>query len=157
METNNQNQVKEYAWDAVIPEEDIKDEFTLLPDGDYEFSIAKIERSRFQPTDSSKMKEACPMAIVHILISNPATGNDVELQQRLFLIPRLSWQIAQLFDSIGTHKKGTPLQLNWNIIGKTGMVKVNHREYNGNTFNNIQKFISAEDANKKANYVPGTF
>ena len=42
-------------------------------------------------------------------------------------------------------QKGVPFRPDWNgIVGKTGTVKISHREYNDSTFNDVKEFVISD-------------
>ena len=54
---------REFAWDDEIVNEG--SDFVLLPEGDYDFTISKVERARF---NGSNKIPACNMAKVTITV-----------------------------------------------------------------------------------------
>lgn len=109
-------------------------EFILLPEGDYEFTVTQIERGRYNPKPGSKIGP-CVQVTVTLRVTDPQTGKPVDLKHNLYMWGTTVGMIAQYYDSIGIHKKGTPLSLDWRPdvhIGKTGKLKLAHRSYKSN-------------------------
>lgn len=133
---NNQLQERELNWDDEITAE--AKEFTLLPPGTYDFVIKKpVERGRKPASD--KMP-ACNKAT--ITLSIPYNDQEVEVLTTLLLHSKMEWKLSQFFECIGLKKKGQPLRMKWNeILGCRGKVKLSHREYNGQTYNNADEFV----------------
>ena len=72
-------------------------------------------------------------------------GKEVKVITSLILHKSLEWKISQFFECIGMKQKGVPFRPDWNgIVGKTGTVKISHREYNGSTYNNVKEFVISD-------------
>ena len=61
-------------WDSDLGEQEAaeqkkKNEFELLPDGDYDFEIKKLEKDRDTAGPQSKI-QSCTVAMVHLFIKN---------------------------------------------------------------------------------------
>jgi hypothetical protein len=135
---------REYGWDDEILEEG--GEFELLPEGDYNFTVAKVERAR----SSGKGKlPPCNMAKVTFDIYGP--DNKHEITENFILHSSMEWKLSQLFLSVSMKKHGEPLRMNWTaIVGKTGKCKVSIRTYKKNDgsegkTNGIQKLYAYDE------------
>ena len=139
-------------WDDEITQEST---FTLLPEGEYNFKVTNFERAWY---DGSDKIPPCNKAIITIKIET--TKGDAEIKENFFLTTKTEGLLSAFFGSIGQKKKGEPLRMNWNkVIGSTGRVKIGFREYNGNTYNQVKRWLSPED-NKPATtggFKPGAF
>ncbi|EHR33465.1 DUF669 domain-containing protein [Helcococcus kunzii] len=132
------------GWDEEISQES---EFILLDEGDYDFKVEQIEKSYF---NGSEKMAPCPQAIVHVLVNNK-----VKLKTNLFLNTKSEWKLSEFFISIGLKQKGEPLRMNWAAAqGKTGRLTISHREWNGEKYNEVKKFLEPE---AKASWTGGTF
>ena len=110
---------RELGWDDQI-EKDAQ-EFILLPEGDYDFTIEEFERSRSQ--GKGKLPP-CNMAIVHFLVQD-GEGRQVPIRENFILHSSLEWKLSELFMSIGQKEKGEKVSMNWNALpGATGRAKV---------------------------------
>jgi len=158
---NNTNAYGEIADDAVISAAQLGDydnEYTLLPEGDYDFTVVKMETSRYMPTATSKIKKPCKKITLTLRVINPDTGENVDLFHNLFIYETTLGMIGQYYDSIGIHKKGTDLRMDWRPevhIGKTGRLKLTHREYTSKTgekgmSNNIKRLYPKEVSSQPA-------
>ena len=143
--TNNQA----LGWDDAFDE----GEFIILPEGDYHFTITNFEKAYFNGSDKLP---AAPMAVVEMTI--PYEGNDVKVKYQLILCKTLAFKSHQLFESVGLIKKGCgKVQLPWDqLFGKSGICEVTHREYNGSTYNNINRCYAPEDAPKATKNQPAS-
>ena len=135
---NNYQQEHEFGWEDEIVQD--AQEFILLPDGDYDFKVENVERARF---NGSEKMPPCNMAKVKLVFETPQ--GLAYITHQLMLHSKVEWKLAEFFASIGLKKKGQPLRMTWNIGGYKGKCKIGHREYNGNTYNEIKKFYSAEE------------
>lgn len=148
MTVNNNNAVdRELGWNDAVTYEEM--EFITLTPGDYNFKVKGFERSRFE--GSPKMP-ACPVAEVTILVTDPVSGNEVEVINRLMLHTKTQWRIAQFFTSIGLGSQpGQTFVPQWpNIVGKTGVAKIKNRIYNDKVYNEVDKFLEPTTPNPNA-------
>ena len=139
-------------WDSEIEKES---EFTLLPDGEYPFTVINMERQRF---DGSEKMAPCPMAKITIEI-NTREGS-ATIFDRLMLNKKMEWKLSSFFGSIGQKKHGDKLKMDWGrVVGSTGHAKIGTREYNGKKYNEIRSYVYAEDAipPKATEYKAGSF
>lgn len=111
----------EIGWDDEIAEES---QFTLLDEGDYDFTVTSFERARF--AGSAKMC-ACNQIILHLDVDG------VILHENLFMNKKTEWKLSQFLIAIGMKQKGVPCKINWNAInGARGRCKVGIRKWTGN-------------------------
>lgn len=138
--TNQQE--RELSWDDEI-EKDGGD-FTLLPEGDYDFTVAKFERGRFQ--GSAKMPP-CNQAKLELTVHSAEHG-DVTVFHNLFLHTKTEGLLSNFFAGIGQKKKGEKLRMNWNaVVGSKGRLKLEINKFTGNdgnerTNNQVKKFYT---------------
>ena len=108
---------REMSWDEEITNDD---EFTVLPEGDYDFEVIKFERSR------SKGSENIPpsnMAVLDIRLTDGK--NTASVKDYLVLHTKMEWKLSQFFRSIGQKKQGETVRMNWNAVtGAKGRCKV---------------------------------
>lgn len=143
---NYENMDRELGWNDEISQES---EFIIAPEGDYDFVVESYERGRF---DGSDKMPACNCANVKIKIMT-AQG-PVVINHRLMLHTRTEWALSAFFNAIGQKKKGTKINMNWNLVpGSTGRCKVGIRQYNGNEYNEIKKFYEKDEKS----FTPGKF
>lgn len=139
---NNYNQVPQngvMGWDDEITAE--AKEYTLLPVGTYQF-IIKDNFVRSKTSGNGKLP-VCNKADITLTIEYE--GKEVKVTTSLILHKSCEWRIAQFFECIGMKQKGVPFRPDWNgIIGKTGTVKISHREYNGSTYNDVKEFVISD-------------
>ena len=115
---DNNNIERELDWDSEINKES---EFTLLPEGDYNFTVVSFERARHQ--GSAKLPP-CNKAIVKIKIDGGELGSTT-IQHNLFLHTKCEGMLSEFFIALGLKKHGEKLAMNWNAVqGKTGRCKV---------------------------------
>lgn len=151
------------SWDDIIENDD---EFIVLPEGDYDFTVVDYERKRFE--GSTKMS-ACPKAEVSIKIydiNNPSTASTI-IKENLLLNRKMEWKLCQFFTAIGLRKHGEALKMNWNNVkGKTGRCKVIINKYINSQGeekenNRIDKFYNPDETPTSTpvqkKFVPGQF
>lgn len=115
------------GWEDEIQQES---SFTLLPEGDYYFTVAKIDKARHE--GSAKIS-ACPKAIVQFTVEAP-DGTATTVTENFLLHQKMEWKLSQFFAAIGMKQKGEKLRMNWSpaLIGKRGICKIIVHEYTGN-------------------------
>lgn len=150
--------------------------YTLLPEGDYAFTVVDLKTTRFQPGPNSSGKiGACKQITLVLQVVDPTSGKNVDLNHNLYMwnSAACTGMIAQFYDAIGNHKKGEPLRFDWRpevIIGKTGKLKLSHRIHRDDTnkpadqqrkYNNISRLYpldpAAASAPRGSVYQPGRF
>ncbi|PWV97466.1 hypothetical protein DFQ01_121110 [Paenibacillus cellulosilyticus] len=141
----NNQQEREFGWDDTI-EKDGGGGFTLLPAGDYNFTVSKFERGRF--TGSDKMPP-CNQAKLDLTIHSPEHG-DVVVFHNLFLHTKTEGLLSNFFSAIGQKRKGEPLRMNWNaVVGARGRLKLEVRNYKHNgedrSSNQVKTFYAPDD------------
>lgn len=110
-------------WDDVI--QDDGQEFVVVPEGDYTFTVTGFERGRFP--GSAKIP-ACNKATISISIDNDKGVANARFD--LILYRTLEWKIASFFRCIGQKKHGEKVVMNWNgIVGARGKAHIKPRTY----------------------------
>lgn len=111
---------KEFGWEDEINDEGEGFSYTLLPEGDYEFTVAKFERARH--AGSAKVPP-CNMAKVTFTVWG--AEDKTEITENYFLCKKFEWKLSQLFLSVGLKKHGEPLRMNWAALtGAHGKCRV---------------------------------
>ena len=135
---------RELNWDDEITDE--TGSFEPLPEGDYSFTVAKIERAR---SSGSGKLPPCNMAKVTLTVHG--AENDRDITENLVLHSSLEWKLSQFFLSIGLKKHGEPLRMNWTAAtGKTGNCHVGVRTFKRKdggegTSNEIVRFYAYDE------------
>lgn len=135
---NEMNNNRELGWEDEITKEA---EFTLLPEGDYDFEVISMERGR---SKGSEKLPPCNMAIVTLRVTD---GRGVTtIKENLILHTSIEWKLSQFFISIGLKKHGEPLRMQWNsVVGKKGRCKVTVESY-------TDKYGETKKINRVAKY-----
>lgn len=114
---------REFGWNDEITEEG--GNYEPLPEGDYDFTVAKVERARSQ--GKGKLPP-CNMAKVTFDVWG--ADDKREITVNFVLHSSLEWKLSQLFLSVSMKKHGEPLRMDWTgIIGKKGKCQVIIRKY----------------------------
>lgn len=140
----SQNIERELGWDDEIQKDG--GEFVLLPVGDYNFTVTKFERARF---NGSEKMPACNQAKLEITVHSPEHG-DVVVFHNLFLHSKTEGLLSNFFAGIGLKKKGEPLKMNWPaVLGRRGRLKLDIRNYvskgEPRSSNEIKTFYAYDD------------
>lgn len=126
---------------------EIEETYLDLPDGTYDFTVVELERGHYEPKPDSKIKEPCPQVKVYVEIKDPNSDQKAKVNSLLILHTRTKGLLCNFFRSIGVMKKGESLKMDWNVIGKTGKLKLSHNDKN---YMQIEKFLSPEETTTQA-------
>lgn len=139
-----QNDAETFDWDGVITQD--PDEYVLLVPGEYDFTVTALERAWY---DGSENLPACNRAIITCKIETPQ--GEAHIKNSLFLTKKTEGLLSEFFGCIGQKKKGQPLRMNWGtVVGSRGRCKVTHRSYQGETYNDIKRFLLPADYSQPA-------
>ena len=144
---------KELGWDEGFSKDFNENDFILLPEGDYDFTVESFERGRYE---GGNWIPPCNKAILKLSIEGPAS-----IILNLYLCTKDSCrrEIYRFFESIGQVKDGEDLRPNWtpgNLVGQTGRAHVIQRPDKkdpSKVYNNIKNFYPKQP--KK--FTPGNF
>lgn len=139
--TNVNEEIELYDLDSEIEDSG----YYLATEGIHEFQVVGINKSKYEPKPGSKSRIPAGCWQIEVICQLTDTPEPVRVSSKLFLTSLTKGLLVRFFESIGMMKKGDKLRLNWNVTGKTGYLDLNHREYNGNEYNNIKSFVSQED------------
>ncbi len=124
-------------WDSEISAEST---FTLLPEGEYDFTVIELERKYH---NGSEKLSPCPKAALKIEIDGKEKGKAV-VTHNLFIHRKTEGLLCEFFISIGQKKHGEPLKMNWQAVpGATGRCKIGSyiSKKDNNEYNEIKKFL----------------
>ncbi len=100
-------------------------EFIVLPEGDYPFTVTHFERGHYS---GSPKIPPCSKATITVSIDNdlgPATA-----RFDLILYRTLEWKIASFFRCIGLKKHGETVAMDWNkVLGARGRAHIRPWSY----------------------------
>mgnify|MGYP003301278735 CR=1 FL=1 len=121
-------------------------EYVLLAPGEYQFTVDSVD---FGDYNGSANTPACPMVTVNIHVDTEQ--GRAFLKNNFYMCRERSGLIAAFWKSIGLLKDGQKtFTTDWDsITGKTGLVKTSQREYNGNMYNQVDRFIAPRKKPKK--------
>jgi len=145
---------RELGWDDQI-EKDSQD-YTLLPEGDYDFEITGFERARYAGGDKLP---SCWKAIVSVKCKGP--GGITTMKHNLFLHTKVEGLLCQFFTSIGQRKKGERITMDWDkVVGSRGRCKLGIHKWTTEkgeekSMNQVVKFYEPGDG--QLNFNPGEF
>lgn len=135
---------RELGWDDTIQND--SSAFTLLPAGDYPFTIALVERARHTPNPQNPNAKlpACNKAVVHVQIDGGPLGQ-VTVKENLYLHSMCEGLLCQFFTAIGQRKHGDALVMDWSsVAGCTGMCQVKHRTGKGDAVYHDVKLLEPQ-------------
>ena len=123
-------------------------EYTLLEPGEYPFKVVDV---LFGDYNGSAKIPACPMVTLELEVDGGEQGKAI-VKNNFYLCQECSGLIAAFAKSIGVMEDGEKtVCVDWDEVGGfKGTVNINHREYNGNKYNNVKSFVKKVKA--KENY-----
>ena len=134
-EINNNNLALEWT-DSI---ENDGQEFILLPEGDYNYTVIDFERGRF--AGSAKIP-ACNKAIITVQVESKEGISTIKFD--LILYRSLEWRLSGFFRSIGQKKHGEKLFMDWSkVVGSKGRAHFKQRSYIN--LNGEEKFVNDID------------
>ena len=111
-------------WGDVI--ESDGQEFVILEEGDYNFTVTDFERGRFP--GSAKIP-ACNKAALTLQVKT-ADGKIATVKFDLILYRSLEWRISSFFRCIGQKKHDERLVMDWTtVVGARGRARFKPRSY----------------------------
>ena len=135
MANQNYEIERELGWDDAIERE--TPDFILLPEGEYDFTVDHFDRERFNGSD--KMP-ACNKAVLYLNVETP--DGVAVVRESLFLHTKGEGKLCAFFTAIGQRQHGQRVNMNWNAVtGARGRAKIGVREYNGNKYNEVKKYL----------------
>lgn len=127
---------RELDWNEEVE----KSEYTLLPEGDYDFTVESFERGRYEGSDKVP---PCNRALLKIKVDAPE-GTTV-MSESLLLYDRMQWKLAEFFLSIGAEDVNGRVKMNWQMVPRaTGRATVEVRadaKDPAKKFNHVRKFL----------------
>ena len=138
-DTTNNNEGRELGWDDEL-DASAGSNFEALPEGEYDFVVKKIEKSRYSPKAGAKLP---PCNMVKVLLE----VNGREVNHALFLHSRCEGMLCAFFKAIGARQDGERIKMEWNrVTGSTGRCVIGIRKWTGKNGedregNEVKKFI----------------
>jgi hypothetical protein len=158
-DTNNAPE-RELSWDDEI--ENDGNEYTLLPAGDYAFTVVGLDRERHA---GSEKLPPCNKAVVHLKFDGGACGTTT-VKENLFLHTKTEGILCSFFTSIGQRQHGDRTKMDWSaVVGSTGRAKLGTREWKNDAgetiqMNQVKKYHAPDTCATPASsgaYTPGAF
>jgi len=143
-----------YSFDDKLEQDG--SEFTLLPAGDYDFTVSGVERTYHNASD--KVPE-CPEAKISLSVTD-ADGNGVLVKDNLLFCSKFDFKISAFFRAIGLKEKDKPMAMSIGdaltaAINLEGRCHIKPRTYNEKEYNNVDKYIDKQPGQK--GYTKGAF
>lgn len=122
-------------WDSAICCDST--EFTVLPEGDYPFTVTKFERQHH--TGSAKMPP-CGKAVLTIHLDGGALGT-TSVMENLFMHQKMLWKIKQFLVSIGQGKEeDKEIHPRWTEVpGACGLCHVVVQDYQSTKYGDTRQ------------------
>ena len=128
---------KEIGWDEEVEK---GNEYVLIPEGEYDFTVESFERSRFEGSDKVP---PCNRALLKIRVDAPE-GTTV-MNESLLLYDKMQWKLAEFFLSIGAEETDGRVKMNWQMVPQsTGRAKIEvttDKKDPNKKYNHVKKFL----------------
>ena len=138
------------GFDSVIGEEADEGGFVLLPDGEYPFTVAKMEKERFSGSENIA---PCWLAVVTLQVDGGEQGC-ASVFHRLYMVKKQAWKVKQLFVGVGLVDETVLLPIDGSVLaypfGESVSIDLAWRKDSSNP----AIAILAEDIMTKLRYVP---
>ena len=135
---------EEIGWDDEISNDS---SYTLLEEGDYNFTVTAFERGRFP--GSAKLP-SCNKATMTLEVR---TGEGTaSVKYDLIMCKAMEWKLCEFFCAIGQRKKGEALRPRWNeVVGSQGRAHFKPPAYtkkdgSEGKANDVEKFYDYDPA-----------
>ncbi len=131
-------------WDDAI--ENDGQEFIILPEGDYNFTVTGFDRGHFP---GGPKIPPCNKATLTLQVKTD--DGLASVRTDLLLHSSLEWKLSAFFRCIGQKKQGERLVMNWNkVVGSKGRGHFKPRKYtdkdgNEREANNIDRFYDYDE------------
>lgn len=124
-------------------------EYVLLAPGEYEFTVDSVDFGDYNGSDKIP---ACGKVTVNIHVDTDK--GRAFLNNNFYVCKEAAGMIAAFFKCIGMIKEGQKtFSPDWDHIkGKKGIVKTSQREYKGNMYNQVDRFVAPRKDTKKKGY-----
>ena len=147
---------RELEWNDVIEKDG--NEYVLLPEGDYDFTVESFDRGRHNGSDKLP---PCNKAMLKLRVESEQ--GTAYITHNLFLHTITEGMLSAFFASIGQKRKGEPLRMDWSRDpGASGRAKIGVYRYmkdgEERQVNEVKRFYAMEGAPSKApTYKAGDF
>ena len=131
---NAMDENREIGWgEEIVGEEQ---QFVLLPEGDYDFIVDGVNYNR------KKMDDGTTVGFSEIICRVKTLDGDVIVKSNIKLVQKMMWKITEFFVCLGMGQVGQKFKTDWPATrGRTGKLKITHREYNKKTYHQVDKFL----------------
>ena len=127
------------GWDDAL--ENDGEEYVVLPEGDYDFTVTNFERGSFP--GSAKIPP-CNKAVLTLTVEHE--GRSVNVRADLILYRTLDWKLSSFFRCIGLKKRGERIEIHWDkVTGCTGRAHFKPRQ--GSTdvmYNDVDRYLDPD-------------
>lgn len=136
---------RELEWNDVIEKDG--NEYVLLPEGDYDFTVESFDRGRHNGSDKLP---PCNKAMLKLRVESEQ--GTAYINHNLFLHTITEGMLSAFFASIGQKRKGEPLRMDWSKVpGSKGRAKIGIHNYtskdgDARQSNEVKRFYAKEDA-----------
>jgi hypothetical protein len=124
-----------------VPDND----FVVLEPGNYYFTVDRVEYGTYQSNPSRTKPSTIPdgCRTVEIFMSIETPKGIAQVRDRFFMHQSVAWRIGAVHKCLGLMPEDEQnLQMKWDAMpGRTGVCKIKNSTQNGNTYNNVDRYI----------------
>lgn len=132
-----------FDYNATISVPD--NEYVVLTPGNYFFTVNHVDYGIYQanPTRQkpSTIPDGCRTVEVFLDIETPQ--GTAQVRDRFFMHQSVAWRIGAIHKCLGLLPESEQnLTMNWDAMaGRKGVVKIKNTTQNGNTYNNVERYV----------------
>lgn len=150
------------GWDDEVSASDAgesqqNEDFVILPDGAYPFTIMKVERGSFK---GSQKLPPCNMVKVEVIADGGDAGR-AYIFYRFYMHTSCLWKIYQFLEAVGLRRKGdtTAGRIPWEKVAKgmSGRCELYSRVYKDKTYNDVSKWLPPDEGDGQEEFTDSDF
>lgn len=124
--------------------ENNREDFVILPAGEYPFKVVKFERGSFA---GSEKIPACNKVHIGVVLDGGDKGRGYA-SVNFYMVDNQLWKIFQFLESVGLRQEGT-VSIPWSKVEQgvgelEGRCKTSNRDYNGKTYAEVKTWIKSK-------------
>lgn len=145
----------EMEWndlDIVIDDSEIKDsgnnktEFTVLPKGEYPFTVTKVEYRNYQPKPgkTTGITKPCKQIVLGLVVDGGDKGT-AWVDENLYFYPTCMFKVLSVFKAVGLISDGYKGSLPWDQLkGTKGRAKFDVEKYHSTKYDEDRERMIAK-------------
>lgn len=127
-------------WDVELSGNETN-EYPVLPEGKYNFTVKNAVAKEYLPNENSKIERCAEIDLTLEVVSG---GTKYTVFDKLFFAEKTVWKVTSYTKCIGIFFKGMkPKDVYTMSIGEKGEAVIGIKTYNGKKSNTVKEYIEA--------------